>query len=273
MIKIGFIGCGNMGGAIASALSAHSEYEVSVFDAIPAKQAEFLAEHQAVKGCESLEALFKENELLVISVKPQILAKLYTTFGKLGSVSKKWISIAAGVPLSVLCKKLGTDQVVRFMPNIAAKVQGAVTAIAVHPKADKNLGEEAMQIARSFGSAFFLDENLFPAFIGISGSAIAFIFQFMHALAMGGVKEGIPYPTSLEMVVDTMQGAINLQKTTRKNAVELETEVCSAAGTTIEGVQTLYEAGFDGAVMDAVIATSEKARNLEIIAQNAEPSL
>ncbi|MGX8679048.1 MAG: pyrroline-5-carboxylate reductase [Sphaerochaetaceae bacterium] len=270
MIKIGFIGCGNMGAAIAAALYTKKEYEVNVFEAVQSKQAEFIAAHPEVKGQSSLEDLFASSEILFIAVKPQILATLYTQLGKLGSVTKKWISIAAGVPLSVLCKKLGTDQVVRFMPNIAAKAHGAVTAIAVHPQADKLLGKEALSIAQSFGSAFFLDENLFPAFIGISGSAIAFIYQFIHALAMGGCKEGIPYPTSVKMVVDTMEGAVKLQKETQSNVVDLETFVCSAAGTTIDGVQALYEAGFDAAVMDAVVAATERARELEELAIEAE---
>lgn len=269
MTKIGFIGCGNMGAAIASALSSDKEFSASVFDNVRAKQEEFLSNHPAVKGADSLKALFDDNDMLVIAVKPQILGNLYGELGRLGSAHRKWISIAAGVPLSVLCEKLGTNQVVRLMPNIAAKVKGAVTAIAVHPKAGEELGEEAMKIASSFGSAFFLDEALFPAFIGISGSAIAFIFQFMHALAMGGCKAGIPYQTAIEMVADTMSGAAKLQRETGRNAVELETSVCSAAGTTIDGVQTLCDLGFDSAVMGAVMASAERARELEEQARNA----
>jgi pyrroline-5-carboxylate reductase len=266
MIRIGFIGCGNMGAAIASALSTKKDYEVSIYESVAQKQEAFLEKHPTVKGQDSLESLFSASDILVITVKPQVLGNLYPVLGKLGSVTKKWISIAAGVPLSVLCNKLGTDQVVRFMPNIAAKVNGAVTAIAVHPQADKQLEQEALTIAQSFGTAFFLEEDLFPAFIGISGSAIAFVFQFIHALAMGGCKEGIPYPKSIEMITDTMQGAIKLQQETKKNVVDLETFVCSAAGTTIEGVQALYENGFDIAVMKAVVASTERARELENIA-------
>ncbi|MDD3904754.1 MAG: pyrroline-5-carboxylate reductase [Sphaerochaeta sp.] len=266
MNKIGIIGCGNMGGAIAQALCEKKGFQVMLYDNDHEKLA-FSAEKLGAKAAVSLQNLLEENTLLLIAVKPQVLPSLYAQLRSYGSASRMWISIAAGVPLSVLATQLGTANVVRYMPNIAAQVKQAVTAVAVHADAQSNLENLAMEIATSFGSAFALPESQFAAFIGISGSAIAYAFQFFHALAMGGVEEGIPYPIALSIARDTCLSAAALQKESNKNAVELATMVCSAGGTTIKGMKALAKGNFDATVMDAVSASAEKSRSLEQAAQ------
>ncbi|WP_320130573.1 pyrroline-5-carboxylate reductase [uncultured Sphaerochaeta sp.] len=265
MNKIGIIGCGNMGGAIATALSTKKDWEVSLYDS-DADRATGLAIELDCLSTSSLEELLKTNQYILLAVKPQVLPSLYPILSKNAS-SKYWISIAAGIPLSVLSEKLGTQNIVRFMPNIAAKTKKAVTAIATCVKADKELSDSAMEIATSFGSAFALPESQFAAFIGISGSAIAYAFQFFHALAMGGVEEGIPYPTALAIARDTCISAATLQQETGKGAVELATMVCSAGGTTIKGMKALATGGFDATVMSAVSAAASKSRELEELAK------
>ena len=262
MNRIGIIGCGNMGGAIAQALCEKENWKVMLYDNDSEKLA-FSAKSMGAEAAASLQILLNENPLLLIAVKPQVLPSLYEQLRSYGSSSRIWISIAAGVPLSVLSKQLGTENVIRFMPNIAAQVKQAVTAVAVHSHAESNLEELAMEVARSFGSAFALPESQFAAFIGISGSAIAYAFQFFHALAMGGVEEGIPYPVSLAIARDTCLSAASLQKQSNKNAVELATMVCSAGGTTIKGMKALAKGNFDATIMDAVSASAEKSRALE----------
>jgi pyrroline-5-carboxylate reductase len=264
--KIGIIGCGNMGGAIASALSTKKDWSITLYDSN-----DNLATGLAVElGClasPSMTELIKDSQYIILAVKPQVLPSLYQIFAENNAQAKYWISIAAGVPLSVLSAKLGTANVVRFMPNIAAKSKKAVTAIASCETADKELTDTAMEIATSFGSAFALPESQFAAFIGISGSAIAYAFQFFHALAMGGVEEGIPYPTALAIARDTCISAATLQKDTGKGAVELATMVCSAGGTTIKGMKALAAGNFDATVMSAVSASAEKSRQLEELAK------
>ncbi|AEV30943.1 pyrroline-5-carboxylate reductase [Sphaerochaeta pleomorpha str. Grapes] len=266
MKKIGIIGCGNMGGAIATALSTNKDWSITLYDSN-----DDLATGLAIElGCiasPSITEMIRNCQYIILAVKPQILPSLYQIFSENNAPSKYWISIAAGVPLSVLCEKLGTGNVVRFMPNIAAKAKKAVTAVASCENADKELTDTAMEIATSFGSAFALPESQFAAFIGISGSAIAYVFEFFHALAMGGVEEGIPYPTALAIARDTCISAATLQKETGKGAVELATMVCSAGGTTIKGMKALAQGNFDATVMSAVSASAEKSRQLEELAK------
>ena len=116
----------------------------------------------------------------------------------------------------------------------------------------------------------FLPESLFPAFIGISGSGIAYFFEMFHQMAMAGVKEGIPYPEALSIARDTAISAAEVQKSTETNAIELETKVCSAAGTTIEGIKALQDGGFASAVMNAVESAASKSVELEAKARYGE---
>ena len=149
------------------------------------------------------------------------------------------------------------------MPNIASSVKSSVTAVTYNDSLAEEKKKTALSIASLFGSAFYLEENLFSAFIGISGSAIAYVYEFIHALILGGIREGINYNKAEEIVLDTLKSAIELEKATRRSAIDLETMVCSARGTTIEGVKCLKDFGFERAVIEAVSAASNKSRELE----------
>ena len=159
--------------------------------------------------------------------------------------------------------RLDADNIARFMPNLAAGARKAVTAIAYSQSASEAFRKAAFAIASAFGSAFILPEKMFPAFIGLSGSGIAYVFQFVHALAMGAVEEGIPYTRAVEIAGDTLESAFTLLRDSRKNPVELASMVCSAGGTTIRGMNILSEQGFDNAVIKAVRGATERSIELE----------
>lgn len=254
-MTIGMLGCGNMGGAIASALVQEGKDTVLAFDHTRAKV------EGSGAGYATLEELLSRSDLVVIAIKPQGIPALYPTLRQ-ASPSEGWISIAAGITLGTLKEQLGTRKVVRFMPNIAAKVKKSVTAVCADTDCPSSLKEKAFSIATSFGSACSLDESLLPAFTGISGSGIAYVFQFMHAMALGGTRMGIPYPKSVEVVRDTMESAIALARATGKNPIDLMMEVCSAGGTTIEGVAALERNQFDNAVIEAVTDSANKSKKM-----------
>jgi pyrroline-5-carboxylate reductase len=266
MKNIGFIGCGNMGGAIASALAKDPDWNIHIHDA-RTEHAQEIAKKTGATAC-SLEALMESCDLVVLAVKPQVLPYLYPSLRKIGTIGKKWISLAAGVALETLEKELGSTQIVRIMPNIAAEVGKAVTAITPHLKADPALVVEVSTIARQFGTSYGISEEQLAAFIGVSGSAIATCFAFMHGIAMGGVDEGLPYPTALALIRDTMESATSLIRETGRNPIDLMTNVCSAGGTTIEAMKTLADGSLESTLMESVTASAEKAKALEEAAKN-----
>jgi pyrroline-5-carboxylate reductase len=254
MVSIGIIGCGNMGSSIASALVGNPSYEVFATDHSEAKV------QQSGAHFLSLDRLLEKSDIIILALKPQVLPALYQQLHTIQN--KEWISIVAGVSLETLAEQLGTKNVVRFMPHIAAKVKKSVTAVCFETLCCEDLRAKAMDIASLFGSAFILPESQMAAFIGLSGSGIAYVFEFLHAMALGGCKEGIPYPRSLQIAVDTLESATTLQKLTNRNPVDLLTGVCSAGGSTIEGVEALARNSFDHAVIEAVCQAAEKTKRM-----------
>ena len=260
MARISVIGAGNMGGAFAEALSKRKDISLCIYDSCRPCAEKIAGTKANVTVLDSMDQA-RGSDVVVIAVKPQVLPQIYDQLSALKP--EFFISIAAGVTLEKLTKNLTSEKVVRFMPNIAAKIGHAVTAVAYSPALSSDERKTAMDIALSVGTAFELEESLFSAFIGISGSGIAYMFEMMHQMAMGGVRQGIPYPKALSIVADTMLSAANLQKETGKNAVELEAMVCSAKGTTLEGVAALTEGGFGAALINAVTAAARKSEELE----------
>jgi pyrroline-5-carboxylate reductase len=260
MARISVIGAGNMGGAFAEALSKRKDISLCIYDSCRPCAEKIAGTKANVTVLDSMDQA-RGSDVVVIAVKPQVLPQIYDQLSALKPGF--FISIAAGVTLEKLTKNLTSEKVVRFMPNIAAKIGHAVTAVAYSPALSSDERKTAMDIALSVGTAFELEESLFSAFIGISGSGIAYMFEMMHQMAMGGVRQGIPYPKALSIVADTMLSAASLQKETGKNAVELEAMVCSAKGTTIEGVAALTEGGFGAALINAVTAAARKSEELE----------
>ena len=258
-LKVSIIGCGNMGGAFVQALEKVHEIDLHVYDS-NVECTKAFAKGKNVTVLSKMEDA-KGSDIVIIAVKPQILPLIYNDLKSLEPTL--FISIAAGVSLEKLRLNLKTDKLVRFMPNIAAKIGHAVTAVAFSSSLEDTERQNAMAIAQSVGTAFELEENLFSAFIGVSGSGIAYALEFMHQMAMGGVREGLPYPKALSIVSDTLLSAATLQKATGKNAIELETMVCSAKGTTIEGITELNNKGFASAIISAVSSAARKSEELE----------
>lgn len=120
-----------------------------------------------------------------------------------------------------------------------------------------------LQIAGAVGKPIEIPERLMPMMTGLSGSGIAFVFQFVHAMALGGVKTGFGYPSALETALQVVEGAVEVLRNTGEAPSTWITRVASPAGTTIEGLQVLEEGGFTASVMGAVEAASRRATELE----------
>jgi pyrroline-5-carboxylate reductase len=259
MKTMGFIGCGNMGGSIIRSVGPTKKWRTLVYD-VRQEVAESVAQASQAQAC-TFDELLQDSDIIVLAVKPQILPTLYPVLQ--GYREKTWISMAAGVSLDTLASSLGSVEVARIMPNLAASVQKAVTAVAVHPEASADLAELVMQFASTFGSAHRIAEQHFAPFIGVSGSGIASAFAYLHGIALGGVHEGLPYQTALDLICDTVESATALIRAGKTHPEELLTQVCSPGGTTIEMVQILDEQAFRGTLMQAVEAASQKALLLE----------
>ncbi len=260
--RIGIIGAGNMGYALAKGLSADNERgELLIYDTDVEKARNTAAACEA-STTESAQDLIEKCGVTVIAIKPQHLGAFFSQLSA-GTKDRKFISIVAGTRIETFQEKLRTPQVVRFMPNLAATVSASVVGVATPEGIDEDFRMESFSIAEALGTAVPLPEELISAVTGLSGSGIAYVFAFLHAMALGGTQAGIPYNTSLGIAQQTMRGALEVLEQGEIGPSEMLTRVASAGGTTIRGIRALEERGFTAAVMDAINKAADRASEIE----------
>lgn len=254
-MKIGFIGTGNMGGALAWA-AAKGGHTLLLANRTPAKAAA-LAKELGGTVCPNAEAA-KTAELLFLGVKPQGLPGLA---GELAPVlqARKGnapvvVSMATAVTLRELDAMLGGGlPLIRIMPNTPAAVGAGTILYAAQNVTDAQLSAFRAVLAQA-GLLLPLPEEKIDAASAISGCGPAFCFQFADALALGGVRAGLSYPDACRLAAQTMLGAAEMLLQGGEAPDVLKMRVCSPAGTTIEGVLALEQGGFSYTVQNAVTA-------------------
>jgi len=263
---IAIIGAGNMGDALVSGLLASGSSKpknIICSDVRQDKLDQFKASYKVRTTTSNLKAV-SEAEIIIYAVKPQIMAAvLIETASKL-DMSKLVISIAAGVPLEAMESCIEKDlRLIRVMPNIAAAVKEAATAIAAGAHATKEDIKLAMQIFNSIGKCIFLKENyLMDAITGLSGSGPAYIFLIVDALADAGVKMGLSRQDSLFLAAQTVLGAAKLLIETQEHPGQLKDKVTSPGGTAIAGLATLESGGLRTTLIHAVEAATKRSMEL-----------
>ena len=205
-----------------------------------------------------------EADIIIYAVKPQIMAATLTETAAKLDMSKLVISIAAGVPLAAMEACISKDlRLIRVMPNIAAFVKEAASAIAAGAHATKEDVGLAMEIFNSIGKCIFLKENyLMDAITGLSGSGPAYIFLIVDALADAGVKMGLSRQDSLFLAAQTILGAAKLLIETKEHPGQLKDRVTSPGGTAIAGLATLESGGLRTTLINAVEAATQRSKEL-----------
>ena len=209
---VGIIGFGNMGEAVALGLVRNKLAAVHVYQTDGANRAKAL-KNKKLTVHDDLTSLVGACAIVVIAVKPQGIPRLLEDLKPLAT-GRSFISVAAGLPTALFQKELGS-QVVRFMPNLAATVGRSVVGVSAGEGCSAEFTEQALAVARAIGSAVLIPERLMAAVTGLAGSGIAFVFHFIHALALGGVREGFAYPQALALALDTVDGAVSLLQRTQ----------------------------------------------------------
>ena len=264
-IKFGFIGAGNMGGALARAVAlAVGSENVAVADK-SLKTAQLLAEELKCSFCENNQ-IASNSKYIFLGVKPQVLPQVLE---HLKPVLEKrndrfiLVTMAAGVKLSFFNDIFGKEYpIIRIMPNTpVSKGKGMIQYCENDAVFMDEINEfcDALKLA---GRVDRLDEKLIDAASAVSGCGPAFAYLFAEALADAGVECGLPRNKALEYAGQMLSGAAELLLTTGKHPGVLKDEVCSPGGTTIAGVHALEDAGFRGAVMGAVKAAFDKTKEL-----------
>jgi pyrroline-5-carboxylate reductase len=263
---IAIIGTGNMGEALVSGLigsKSSRPQNIICTDIRPDTLRSIKANYKVRTTTSNLRAV-DEADIVIYSVKPQIMATtLIETASKL-DMSKLVISIAAGVPLAAMEACISKDlRLIRVMPNIAAAVKESATAIAAGGHATKDDVRLALEIFNSIGQTIFLKENyLMDAITGLSGSGPAYIFLIVDALADAGVKMGLARQDALFLAAQTVLGAAKLLIETQEHPGQLKDRVTSPGGTAIAGLATLESGGLRTTLINAVEAATNRSKEL-----------
>ncbi|MCE5334020.1 MAG: pyrroline-5-carboxylate reductase [Desulfobacteraceae bacterium] len=263
--KIGFIGGGNMGEALIRGLLAASLFsadKVSVYEVIT-ERVEFLTREYGIGASKSISELADFSDILVLAVKPQVISSVLSDLRPHLSRKTLVISIAAGVPLTLLQRYLpeGTP-VVRVMPNTPALVQEGASALAAGACVTPEQMQMGLALFRAVGKAVEVDEKMMDAVTGLSGSGPAYILLIIEALTDAAVLMGMARPTARELVVQTVLGTAAMVQRTGKHPAELKDMITSPGGTTIYGLQILEESAVRGALIEAVQAATIRSAEL-----------
>ena len=261
-IKLGFIGVGNMGGAIIRGLLAGGlvpRENLVYHDPDPARQAQMdeLGVSAALENAEVMHA-----PVVVLAVKPQVLAPVLAGVKEFARPWHLIISIAAGVSLEVLEGAFPGSRVIRVMPNAPTLVGAGMAALAPGSGVTPEDLALSLDLFGAVGQAVVVEERLMDAVTGLSGSGPAFVAVCIEALADGGVKMGLPRALALTLAIQTVLGAARLCHEEQLHPALLKDLVTSPGGTTIAGIHALESSGFRGAVMDAVTAAARRSEEL-----------
>lgn len=264
---IGFLGAGNMAGALIKGLLVSGAIPVEQIWASDLRD-ERLAELEHAHGIKTTRdnvPLLRHCDVIVLSVKPQVVDRVLPVIAANMRKDAVIISVAAGISIAAMEARLPGARVIRTMPNTAAIALAGATAIARGSLAT----DEDMRVAKALfdavGKSVVLDESLLDAVTGLSGSGPAYIMLIIEALADGGVKVGLHRETALMLAAQTVFGSAKLLLDTGIHPGALKDMVTSPGGTAIAGLHTLESGGLRRTLIDAVESATQRSEQLGVL--------
>lgn len=265
-MKLGFIGAGNMGGAIIrgfikSNITASKDINVIRKSSNALKA---MALELGINPYNEYSELIYDSDIIFMAVKPvmfpDVINKIKTD---LKNTDKTIVSMAAGISTDSICSMLGYEfPVIRIMPNINAQIMLSTTAVCKNKKASDEAFNVVKELFDSIGMSVEIAEEQFAVFSAIAGCSPAYVYMFIDALAKGAVKMGMNKKQAAAVAASAVSGSAQMVLKSGIHPMELADMVCSPGGTTIEGVTTLDEEGFSSAVTKAVVNSILKDRQL-----------
>ena len=246
-MKLGFIGCGNMAGAIMGGIIKNQVFkpEEIIGSDVFVPTREKARDQYGIQITDSNLEVVEKSEVIVLAVKPQFYESVITEIKDKVTEDKIVITIAPGKTLAWLEEKFGKKvKIVRTMPNTPAMVM------------------YACHILESFGKVEVIPERLMDAVVSVSGSSPAYVFILIEAMADAAVADGMPRPQAYKFAAQAVMGSAKMVLETGKHPGELKDMVCSPAGTTIEAVRVLERTGFRSSVIEAMKACADIAKRM-----------
>lgn len=264
--KIVFIGGGQMAEALLKGILqaglAHAA-QVKVVEPVSGRR-DYLREAYGVEVFADALEIAGSCNLVILAVKPQVMAPVLTGLRPVLNSGHLLISIAAGIPLAFMEGKIAGSgaRVIRVMPNTPALVLAGASALSGGQGVSEAELAVAKRIFEAIGIAVVMAESYLDAVTGVSGSGPAYVFSFIEAMIDGALKVGLNRGDAELLVHQTILGSVQLAMATKQHPGQLRAMVTSPGGTTIAGQHELARAGFAGIVMDAIEAGTRRSREL-----------
>lgn len=269
MYKIGFIGAGNMGGAlITAACQSVGAENVVITDYLPEK-AEALAAECGCTAVKTNAEIARSAEYIVLAVKPNVIRLVA---GKIAPVLEEEaqagkthvvVTIAAGVTVASIQECVGDNTaVLRIMPNTPAMIGKGMILMTGPSDTPEELFVRLENLISAAGDFERVSEAALDSLTSVTSCSPAYVYMFIEAMADGAVQAGIPRDVALRLAAKTVQGSAAMVSETGKHPGELKDAVCSPGGSTIVGVTALEECGFRNAVIQAIVRSAEKNKEL-----------
>lgn len=266
MKRIAIVGAGNLGSAIIRGLiqSGKAKPEaIFVVDVEPSRVRYLESEFGIAAAPRLVDAVGPDTEIVVLAVKPQVMAEVLDSMSILVHDNLLVISVAAGVGTRFILSRLSpAARVIRAMPNAAAMVGRSATAVCKAGAADEEDLAKAVDLFSAIGHAVVVEEKMMNAVTALSGSGPAYVFVMMEALTDAGVRMGLDRATARGLTLQTVAGAAAMAADGSPPFSELKDRVTSPGGTTIAGLHVMEKAGLRGILMDAVRAATLRADEL-----------
>lgn len=262
-MKIGFIGCGNMGGALARAVIKGECGEVFVSD-YNAQKAQAFAKENGAYASDNL-AIASECDVIFLAVKPNVYGSVLEPLSKtlIARENVLIVSMAAGISVDKVTSMLGASlPVIRIMPNTPCAIGFGMILWCASSSVSEESRAVFCEILRCAGKLDMIDERLIDAASAVSGCGPAFVYMFIEAICDGAVECGLPREKAMLYAAETLIGAAEMVKQSGKHPGLLKDEVCSPGGSTIEGVRALEDGAFRATAASAIIAAYEKTKIL-----------
>ena len=260
MKKIGVIGAGNMATAmVRGMISAINAKNITVSD----RDEQNLEEigKLGVNVTASNTVVAEKSDIIIIAVKPNVYEAVLEEVSDF--TDKLYITIAPGLSLSYVSSFFESDvRIIRTMPNMPAQINSGMTVFCPNEFATSDDVEIAEEILSCFGCAMQLGENMLDAAVAVNGSAPAYVFMMIEAMADAAVLSGIPRDKAYVLASQTVSGAAEMVLETKIHPGQLKDMVCSPGGTTIEATAVLEKLGFRAAIMEAMKSCTKKSQKL-----------
>lgn len=260
-MKITFIGGGNMATAMVTGILKNGVVDakdICISDSNVTKLEDFRCKGVMVTDDNKVAADF--GNYIFLTVKPQQYDEVIDALGKVKG--KIFITVAPGISIGYVQRKLKGAKVIRTMPNTPALIGEGATAMCCGNDVSKDEFEFVEKLFLSFSKVYQFDESHMNDVVALSGSSPAYAYMFIDAIAQHSAKCGIKYETAVKMAAQTILGSAKMILETGKNPVELRENVCSKGGTTIKAVEKLEESRFAEVISHAMDACSARAKEL-----------